>query len=103
MPAKRKWLFAALGLAWALALSLAPVAAEAQMGAKAGVAELKDTKNVALVLVTATAFLLAIRLDTQVVAILGLIGGFLTPVLLSTGVDNPVGAPGVATATAEIV
>ena len=38
MPAKRKWLFAALGLAWALALSLAPIAAEAQMGAKAGVA-----------------------------------------------------------------
>jgi hypothetical protein len=37
MPAVRNWI-AALGLAWALALSLAPVAAEAQIGTKAGVA-----------------------------------------------------------------
>jgi uncharacterized membrane protein len=44
-----------------------------------------------MVLVTATAFLLAVRLDALVVAILGLCGGFLTPVLLSTGVDNPLG------------
>jgi uncharacterized membrane protein len=44
-----------------------------------------------MVLVTAVAFLLAVRLDAQVVAILGLLGGFLTPVLLSTGKDNPVG------------
>ena len=40
-------------------------------------------------LITATAFILAVRLDAQVVAILGILGGFLTPVLLSTGVDNP--------------
>ncbi|MBK8476152.1 MAG: DUF2339 domain-containing protein [Opitutaceae bacterium] len=44
-----------------------------------------------MVLITVTAFLLAVRLDAQVVAILGLLGGFLTPVMLSTGVDN---APG---------
>jgi len=44
-----------------------------------------------MALVTATAFLLAVRLEAQVVAVLGLVGGFLTPVLLSTGVDNPLG------------
>jgi uncharacterized membrane protein len=44
-----------------------------------------------MALVTAVAFLLAVRLDAQVVAILGLLGGFLTPVLLSTGKDNPLG------------
>lgn len=44
-----------------------------------------------MVLITATAFLLAARLKAQVVALLGLLGGFLTPVLLSTGVDNPTG------------
>jgi len=42
-----------------------------------------------MALVTAVAFLLAVRLEAQVVAVLGLLGGFLTPVLLSTGVDNP--------------
>jgi hypothetical protein len=44
-----------------------------------------------MVLVTAAAFLLAVRLPAMVVAILGLLGGFLTPPLLSTGVDNPLG------------
>ncbi len=44
-----------------------------------------------MILITAAAFLLAIRLDAQVVSILGLLGGFLTPILLSTGVDNPLG------------
>lgn len=44
-----------------------------------------------MVLITATAFLLAVRLDALVVAILGICGGFLTPVLLSTGEDNPFG------------
>jgi uncharacterized membrane protein len=42
-------------------------------------------------LITATAFILAVRLEAQVVAILGILGGFLTPPLLSTGVDNPGG------------
>jgi uncharacterized membrane protein len=42
-------------------------------------------------LITAAAFLLAIRLNALVVAILGMLGGFLTPVLLATGQDNPVG------------
>lgn len=44
-----------------------------------------------MVLITATAFLLAVRLNALVVAILGMLGGFLTPILLSTGVDNPGG------------
>jgi hypothetical protein len=44
-----------------------------------------------MVLVTATAFVLAVRLDAPAVAILALLGGFLTPPLLSTGKDNPVG------------
>ncbi len=44
-----------------------------------------------MVLVTATAFLLAVRMKAVVVAVLGLVGGFLTPPLLSTGVDNPLG------------
>jgi uncharacterized membrane protein len=42
-----------------------------------------------MVLITATAFLLAVRLNALVVAILGMLGGFLTPILLSTGQDNP--------------
>jgi hypothetical protein len=44
-----------------------------------------------MVLITTTAFLLAVRLEALVVAILGMLGGFLTPVLLSTGQDNPLG------------
>lgn len=42
-----------------------------------------------MAIVTAAAFFLAVRLNAQVIVILGLLGGFLTPVLLSTGVDNP--------------
>ncbi|HSH95445.1 MAG TPA: DUF2339 domain-containing protein [Roseimicrobium sp.] len=44
-----------------------------------------------MTLVTATAFLIAVRLNAMVVAILGLAGGFMTPILLSTGQDNPLG------------
>ena len=44
-----------------------------------------------MILITCTAFLLAVRQDAQVVAVLGLLGGFLTPILLSTGQDNPLG------------
>lgn len=44
-----------------------------------------------MTLITAAAFVLAVRLDAQVIAILGILGGFLTPVLISTGVDNPPG------------
>lgn len=44
-----------------------------------------------MTLITATAFVLAVRLDAMVVAVLGMLGGFLTPVLLSTGVDSPLG------------
>jgi len=44
-----------------------------------------------MTLITAAAFLLAVRLDAQVVAVLGILGGFLTPVLINTGHDNPAG------------
>ena len=44
-----------------------------------------------MALITTTAFLLAARLDAMVVAVLGMLGGFLTPILLSTGQDNPLG------------
>ncbi len=39
--------------------------------------------------ITIAAFFLAVTLDAQVVVILGLLGGFLTPILLSTGEDRP--------------
>lgn len=41
--------------------------------------------------VTTAAVLLSVRLDSLTVAVLGLLGGFLTPVLLSTGRDNQTG------------
>ncbi len=41
--------------------------------------------------VTAVAFITAVRLDALVVAVLGMLGGFLTPVLLSTGQDQVFG------------
>ncbi len=44
-----------------------------------------------MTLITATAFVLAVRLEAQVVAVLGMLGGFLTPLLINTGVDNPPG------------
>ena len=44
---------------------------------------------VSMAIVTAAAFFLAVRMNAQVIVVLGLLGGFLTPVLLSTGVDNP--------------
>ncbi|HKB56440.1 MAG TPA: DUF2339 domain-containing protein, partial [Lacunisphaera sp.] len=44
-----------------------------------------------MTLITATAFILAVRLEAQVVAVLGMLGGFLTPILINTGVDNPPG------------
>jgi uncharacterized membrane protein len=42
-------------------------------------------------LITAVAFLLSVRLNAIVVAVLGIAGGFLTPILLSTNQDNPFG------------
>lgn len=44
-----------------------------------------------MTLITTAAFLLAVRMQAQVVAILGMLGGFLTPILCSTGRDNPLG------------
>lgn len=44
-----------------------------------------------MALITTTAFVLAVQLEAQVIAILGILGGFLAPKLVSTGVDNPLG------------
>lgn len=44
-----------------------------------------------MMLITTTAFFLAVRMNALVVAVLGMLGGFLTPLLLSTGADNPLG------------
>lgn len=44
-----------------------------------------------MALITVAAFFLAVRMEACVVAVLGMLGGFLTPVLLSTGQDNPLG------------
>ena len=46
---------------------------------------------VLMALVTAVAVLLSIRRDSLFVALLGLVGGFATPALLSTGEDRPIG------------
>ena len=46
---------------------------------------------VLMVAVTASGCLLSWRHSSQVIASLGLIGGFLTPLLLSTGTDRPIG------------
>lgn len=46
---------------------------------------------ICMAVVTATASLLAARYNALPIAVLGLIGGFLTPALLSTGVDNEAG------------
>lgn len=46
---------------------------------------------VLMVLVTAVCGLLAVRRLSPLVAVLGLIGGFATPLLLSSGVDRPIG------------
>jgi uncharacterized membrane protein len=40
-------------------------------------------------LITAVAFLLSVGMNAMVVAVLGIAGGFMTPVLLSTGQDSP--------------
>ena len=45
----------------------------------------------AMALITGVAFLLAVRMEAKVIALLGMLGGFLTPLILSTGQDNPVG------------
>jgi uncharacterized membrane protein len=44
-----------------------------------------------MAMITALASILAARYNTLIIAILGFIGGFLTPILLSTGSDNEVG------------
>jgi uncharacterized membrane protein len=50
-----------------------------------------------LILVTVLAFLLAARLDSRYIAVLALLGGFLVPPLVSTGVDRPLGLFGYIT------
>jgi len=44
-----------------------------------------------MALITAAAFVMAARLDAQVIAVLGILGGFLTPMLINSGHDNPAG------------
>jgi uncharacterized membrane protein len=44
-----------------------------------------------MVLVTATCCLLAVRHSSLLIAVLGLIGGFATPLLLASGTDRPIG------------
>lgn len=44
-----------------------------------------------MALVTATAVVLSARYDAYPIAVLGLVGGFMTPALLATDVDNEVG------------
>src|SRR5262249_11363436 len=46
---------------------------------------------VLLAVVTAAGAVLARRHGSQVIAVLGLVGGFLTPVFASSGTDNPIG------------
>jgi uncharacterized membrane protein len=46
---------------------------------------------VLMVMITTTAVLLSLRYNSRIVAYFGLIGGFLTPVMLSTGHDNQLG------------
>ncbi len=43
-----------------------------------------------MIVITVLACVLALRYDTKWLAVLGLVGGFLTPVLLSTGQDNQI-------------
>src|SRR5215471_4857280 len=45
----------------------------------------------AMAMVTAVAVLLSIRRDSMFIALLGLVGGFAAPILLSTGEDRPIG------------
>ena len=45
---------------------------------------------VLMAVVTGAAIYLAVHLNAQFVAVLGLLGGFLTPPLLTTGVDHPI-------------
>src|SRR3989442_9575057 len=41
-----------------------------------------------MVLITTSAVLMALRYDAKIIALIGILGGFLTPVMLSTGKDN---------------
>ena len=50
-----------------------------------------------MTLITAVAFVLSVRLNAITVAVLGIAGGFLTPILLSTNQDNPLGLFGYIT------
>ncbi len=44
-----------------------------------------------MVLITTTAVMMAVKHDAKIIAILGILGGFLTPAMLSTGKDNQLG------------
>ncbi|MFQ5720363.1 MAG: DUF2339 domain-containing protein, partial [Acidobacteriota bacterium] len=44
-----------------------------------------------MIVVTITCCLLALRRNSLIIAVLGLVGGFVTPLLLSSGADRPIG------------
>ncbi len=44
-----------------------------------------------MTLITAGAFILAVWINAQVIAVLGMAGGFLTPIFVNSGEDNPFG------------
>jgi hypothetical protein len=44
-----------------------------------------------LIIITGVAVLLSIRRESMFIALLGLLGGFATPIMLSTGQDDPIG------------
>jgi uncharacterized membrane protein len=52
---------------------------------------------IVMTLITVAGFLLAVRLRARPIAVLGILGGFLTPILVSTGQDNPLGLFGYIT------
>jgi hypothetical protein len=49
------------------------------------------TAFTAVAAVTVAAFFIAVRMEAQVVSVLGMLGGFLAPLILYTGVDRPLG------------
>ncbi len=49
------------------------------------------TAFAAVAAVTVAAFFIAVRMEAQVVSVLGMLGGFLAPLILYTGVDRPLG------------
>ena len=58
--------------------------------ARSGISFLPASTFGLLILVTVLAVMLSIRHDSRFIAVLGLLGGFATPALLSTGENRPI-------------